>query len=77
MCAHPLVLPPPATHIARQCPRCGGPVALWGTVRPRLYCRDRRCGWRGPPPVDALLRRQGMAMLPGMEIEEERTEDDQ
>lgn len=52
---------------ARPCPRCGGPVALWGWVRPRLYCRSRRCGWRGAPPADLLLRRQGAPCLPGFE----------
>lgn len=53
------------------CPRCGGPVALWGQKRPRRYCRDRRCGWVGPPPVDQLLRRQGAPELPGLEVPRE------
>jgi hypothetical protein len=69
MCATHLALPPPATRIAAECPRCGGPLALWGQVRPRLSCKDRRCGWRGPPPTDALLRRQGNQCLPGLEVE--------
>jgi hypothetical protein len=30
---------------------------------------DRRCGWRGPPPVDVLLRRQGNQQLPGLEVD--------
>lgn len=59
--------PPP--RITRPCPDCGGPLALWGRKRPRLYCRDRRCGWVGPPPVALLLRRQGAIGLPGFEEE--------
>jgi hypothetical protein len=72
MCPTYLALPPPpATRIARACPRCGGELRLWGVKRPRLHCLNRKaCGWRGPPPVDVLLRRQGCVPLPGLESDE-------
>jgi hypothetical protein len=70
--SHPLALPPPARRIARTCPDCGGEVRLWGEKRPRLYCIDKKgCGWVGPPPTDALLKRQGNQMLPGLEVSED------
>jgi hypothetical protein len=66
MCPHhPLALPPLATRIARSCPKCDGELRVWGQKRPRLTCI--RCGWRGPPPTDVLLRRAGNQMLPGLE----------
>ena len=68
---HPLALPPPVTRIARTCPRCGGELRVWGIKRPRLTCIERACGWRGPPPVDVLLRRAGNVMLPGLEVLED------
>lgn len=64
-------MPPPLVRITRVCPRCGGEVRLWGRKRPRLCCRDQRgCGWRGAPPIDVLLRRQGNRCLPGFEVED-------
>lgn len=63
-----LALPPPVTRIARVCPKCGGEVAVWGIKRPRMYCKDRKaCRWKGPPPIDILLRRAGMQELPGLD----------